>query len=165
MRYLIAVLGVMFTLVGGAVHALDVPSGPVLLTVTGNIQETNAEGRAQFDRAMLEALEWHEVSTYSPYVEGAQLFSGPLMSDVLAMVQAQGSVIMAAALDDYVAQIGFDDAVNHGAILAMESGGRPLSVRQKGPIRVIFPLTAAQAEAKRFFVEMVWQLKSLDIVP
>lgn len=165
MRYLIAVLGVLFTLVGGPVQALDAPNGPVLLTVTGNIQETNADGQAQFDRAMLEAFEWHEVTTYSPYVEGAQVYSGPLMADVLKMVQAQGSVIMAAALDDYVAQIAFDDAVNHGAILAMASGNRPLSVRQKGPIRVIFPLTEAQAEEKRFFVEMVWQLKSLNIVP
>ena len=50
--------------------ALPMPEGPVILSVTGNITTTNAEGRADFDRAMLEALGVTRMTTWTPWTDG-----------------------------------------------------------------------------------------------
>ena len=44
-------------------ESLAPPTGAVLLTVTGEIAHTTAPGRAEFDRAALDALGRHEIKT------------------------------------------------------------------------------------------------------
>ena len=148
-----------------AVQASDLaqPADRVLLTVSGEIAKTNIEQTAQFDRQMLQKLNWTEVVSYTSLTEGPQVFAGPTLSSLLDAVEAKGAKLRATAIDDYSIVIPISDAVEHNVVLALEQNGTPLSVRNKGPIWVIYPVDEAEAESLVFFREMIWQLFKLTV--
>lgn len=147
------------------VSALDVPKGPVLLTVSGGITHTNANGVAEFDREMLEALEWRDIQSFTAFTEGEQEFSGPTLQSLLEAVGAEGSTLQATAIDDYGLEIPVSDANEYSVILAMLHNGKPMRVRDKGPIWVVYPATEEQAPERKFYISMIWQLVSIEVRP
>lgn len=152
---------------GNSAHSetkLPAPSGPVVLSVSGNVAVTNADGRADFDMAMLQALPQTEMRTYTDWTKGEQVFIGPSMKDLLAGVEAEGDVISATALNGYAIQIPVTDLDRHNPIIAILRNGEPMSVRDKGPLWIIYPnedqdtLTPNPNNDKS-----VWQLRGLEI--
>lgn len=143
---------------------LAAPTGPVILTITGKIANTNAPGAAQFDLAMLDALEQRTTTTATPWYEGEQSFSGPLLSAVLDAVGADGTTLKVLALNDYATDIPVDDAKSYPVILASRLAGEELSVRDKGPLFVIYPFDSApQLYNEVYFGRSAWQVKSIEI--
>ena len=69
----------------GTVHsaALAKPEGKVVLTITGRITETNADGAAEFDLAMLEAIGMKSFTTTTPWFDGPVTFEGVPMATLL----------------------------------------------------------------------------------
>lgn len=143
--------------------SLPAPSGSVLLKVTGAIGTHNADEAAVFDRAMLEQLEWVEIETHTSFTTGPQTFSGPTLSSVLAAVGASGKVIRATAVNDYAVDIPVADADLHKVVLAMDMNGKPMRVRDRGPIWVVYPLSEEEAEKQPFDEQMIWQLVQMRI--
>lgn len=143
--------------------ALEAPRTSPVLTVTGDISTTNAQDAALFDRDMLEALEWVEVTTYTSFTEGPQVFSGPTLASLLDLLGVASGTLRATAVNDYSVEIPVADAALHGVILAMDHNGRRMRLRDKGPIWVVYPLTKAEARKKPFDGEMIWQLVRLDV--
>ncbi|THH34254.1 hypothetical protein E4Z66_19270 [Aliishimia ponticola] len=148
-----------------AAHAaqLGVPHGRVLLEVSGQIGNTNGDGVARFDREMLEALDWREVETYTSFTEGLQRFAGPTLASLLEAVAADGTKLHATAINDYYVVIPTGHADEHDVILALDHDGKPMRVRDKGPIWVVYPLEEAEAGEKPFDTEMIWQLNRLSV--
>lgn len=146
-----------------AASGLPHPSGQVVLRVSGAVQHVNADGMAQFDRAMLEGLDWVEVTTFTSFTDGAQSFAGPTLASVLRAVGATGATIRASAINDYTVEIPVAHAETHGVILAMDHNGAAMRVRDKGPIWVVYPLSESEAEKKPFDGEMIWQLVEMRI--
>lgn len=166
-NYLKRLLPLVFvvSLTGAAFASmLSGPTGPVILTVSGSISETNDGEVATFDRAMLEALEWKTIESYTKWTDGATKFSGVELATLLEAVGANGTNMIAAALNDYSVEIKISDAEAHSVLLAMEMNGVEMKIRDKGPIWIIYPQTAEQANEPRFDEKMIWQLKSIEIV-
>lgn len=154
----------MVALVWGPAHALDKPSGRVVLTIEGAISHTNQGPQAQFDMAMLEKLPQHSFSTKTPWYPDAVTFTGPLLRDVLAAVGAKGTAITAIALNDYKTEIPFDDANRHDVIVARLMNNRPMPVREKGPLFIVFPFDAkAELRSELYYNRAAWQLNVLRI--
>ena len=163
LKYFLSAIYAAF--MAGALQASDLarPDGLILLTVSGDISNTNEEQTAQFDRAMLESLDWTEIVSFTSLTEGPQVFAGPTLSSLLDAVGARGTRLRATAIDNYSIVIPAADAAEHNVILAMERNGVPMPVRSKGPIWVIYPLSEADAEKKKFFREMIWHLYRLSV--
>lgn len=142
---------------------LSAPTGPVLLTVSGSITETNDGDVAKFDRAMLETLDWKTIEAHTRWTDGAASFSGASLSAVLDAVGATGKNLIAIALNDYAVEIPVSDALEYNVLLAMEINGEPMKIRDKGPIWIIYPQTEEEANEPRFDEKMIWQLKSIKI--
>lgn len=143
---------------------LPAPTGPVILTITGKIANTNAPGAAQFDLAMLDALEQRTTITVTPWYEGEQSFAGPLLSAVLEAAGADGTTLKVLALNDYATDIPADDATSYPVILASRLDGKELSVRDKGPLFVIYPFDLApQLYNEVYFGRSAWQVKSIEV--
>jgi hypothetical protein len=159
----VAVLGA-FALAGPAIHALDKPTGPVVLTIEGAISQPNNGSQAQFDMAMLEKLPQHSFSTQTPWYPSAVSFTGPLLRDVLAAVGAKGTSITAVALNDYKTEIPVDDAARHDVIIARLMNDRPMRVREKGPLFIVYPFdTKAELRSELYYNRAAWQLNVLRI--
>lgn len=158
----LALLGLMAT--AALAEALPEPDGAVILTVTGSIERTNGDGTARFDLAMLQAMDPVAIETTTIWTEGVQSFRGVPLSRLLAALEAEGEVIAASALNDYMVEIPLADAVEGGPILAFEQNGRLLSVRDKGPLWVIYPYDSVpQYQTETVYVRSIWQLARLEI--
>ncbi|OGA97972.1 MAG: hypothetical protein A3E25_22035 [Burkholderiales bacterium RIFCSPHIGHO2_12_FULL_69_20] len=144
--------------------ALDPPKGKVLLSITGQLTRANAAGRADFDRAMLDALPQHSFTTSTPWYKAPHKFSGPLLRDVLAAAGAQGSTLRAVALNDYKVQIPADDAQRYKVLMATRLDDKPMTLRERGPLFIIYPYDdSADLRSERYYSRSAWQLRRLEV--
>lgn len=148
----------------GVAYSQDKPAGRVVLTISGAVTQPNDGANRSFDMKMLEALPQTTFSTRSPWYGQATSFTGPLMRDVLAAAGAKGTTIVAVALNDYKVEIPFEDAVRHDLILARLMDGKPMPVRDKGPLFVIYPFDAKpELKAEQYYNRSIWQLRQLQV--
>lgn len=163
-RHFLAASAVL-TLVTPAAHALDRPKGRVVLTFTGRIGIRNADRGAEFDMDMLAALPQHSFSTKTPWYPEARKFTGPLLRDVLAAVDAQGKNLRAIALNDYKVDLPVGDALKFNLVLARLMDDKPMPVRDKGPLFIIYPFDADEVlRNERYYSRSAWQLKTIDVL-
>ena len=154
----------MVALAASSVQALEPPTGRVVLTIEGAITQTNQGPQAQFDMKMLEKLPQHSFSTQTPWYPSAVTFTGPLLRDVLAAVGAKGTKITAVALNDYKTEIPADDATRHDVIVARLMNNRPMPIREKGPLFIVYPFdTKAELRSELYYNRAAWQLNALHI--
>ncbi len=144
---------------------LGKPTGDVVLTIDGAIGQANADGRADFDMAMLLAMPAAKISTTTQWTDGVTEFEGVLLKDVFAVVAASGKSIKATALNDYIADLDVETLVNSGAILAYRVNGADISVRDKGPLWIMFPFDEnPQLKAETIYSQSVWQLRKMTFL-
>jgi hypothetical protein len=159
-------LMIALLMLSNSVMANDIgqPTEKVILTVFGNVENTNSEIGAQFDRGMLLGLKQTEIVTKTPWTNGASLFEGPSIKDLLKLVGGNGETIVATALNGYQITIPMNDVNEHTVSLALKRNNKVLSVRQKGPIWVIYPWSdKEELRSNVYYSRSIWQLKSLEI--
>jgi hypothetical protein len=144
--------------------ALEVPAGPVVLTLTGRVRQPNAGAVAQFDMAMLAGLPQSSFTTRTPWYAAARRFTGPLLRDVLALAGASGSLLKVTALNDYRVDVPWADTQRHDLILARLLDGQPMAVRDKGPLFMIYPFDdQPDLRSAVYYSRSAWQLKTIEI--
>lgn len=144
--------------------ALDKPTGPVVLTISGKVAQPNSGQQAVFDMKMLEKLPQKSFTTQTPWYPQPVTFTGPLLRDVLAAAGARGGKITAVALNDYKTEIPFDDVTRHEVIVARLMNDRPMPVREKGPLFIMFPFdTKAELRSETYYNRAAWQLSTLRV--
>ena len=149
--------------VATAAEPLPVPRGPVILTITGAIEQKNAPGEARFDREMLESLGMASFTTSSQVSKTPQKFEGIPLRAVLQRVGANGKAMHAVALNAYEISIPFED-LRFEPILATHVDGQLLTMRDKGPLWIAYPRDAHRVlEDVRYDSRWVWQLHRLLI--
>jgi hypothetical protein len=140
------------------------PVGPVILTITGNIQGFGSGPVVRLDRAMLEALGTTKLKTTTVWTSGEVVFEGVLVREVLDALGAQGREVVATALNDYVATLPLQELYQYPVMLAFKMNGQYLHVKDKGPLWIVYPrdqfpeLRNSMTDKK-----WVWQLKELEV--
>ncbi len=160
------VAGLALIALAGAAGAGDLgrPAGKVILTISGNIENTNAGERAEFDRTMLEALGISELTVETAWTDGRPTFSGVLGSRILDAVGARGDEIVARAINDYQVTIPISDLRRYPILFALKQDGRYMRVRDQGPIWVIYPReTYPELDNEETKHKWIWQLSSIHI--
>ena len=157
-------LAAVVSLATPAHSELPEPTDRVILIVSGQIQEANNEGRAEFDRAMLEQLGVEKLSTRTPWTDGERQFVGVPFARLLDSVGATGSSVRAVAANDYSVDIPFASLRNADAFLAMSMDGKRLRLRNKGPLWIVFPWSQRpELDHAEMHGYAVWQLQSLHV--
>lgn len=150
--------------VAQSVEPLPAPEGPVILLVSGNIGVTNTEEGAAFDRQMLHELGLTEIKTTTPWTDGVPVFKGVLARTLFERVAAQGTTVMASALNDYTVEIPMGDFEDYDVLLATEMNGEEMPVSTKGPIWIVYPRDDEPLlQDRRLHDRWVWQLKALRV--
>ena len=144
--------------------AQDAPAGKVILSMTGNVQKRPGSESIDFDLAMLEKLPQHSFSTRTPWFSQPRKFTGVLLQDLLASVGGKGSTLRAMALNDYRVELPDEDWALHGAMVAYLLDDKPMPVRDKGPLVIIYPFDdRRELRTALHYSRAVWQLRSLDL--
>lgn len=105
-----------------------------------------------------------EVRTSTPWTEGMQTFVGVTGAKLVQTLKADGKEVATAALDDYRIVIPFDVFASDTLLIAYERNGKPMSVREKGPLWVIFPFDSDRkylSDTYRSYA--IWSLKQIEI--
>ncbi|WP_418025678.1 molybdopterin-dependent oxidoreductase (plasmid) [Paracoccus sp. TD-10] len=136
-----------------------------MLTITepsGRVRELEDEDIA--------ALPWHQIATRIRWTEGVQTFRGPFLRDVLtgggmSRSDLAGRKLLVKALNDYGIVLPAGDAWDYAPILAREMNGKPMRVRDKGPLWLVYPRDQ-RPELQRAVMDerWVWQLFEITIL-
>ena len=157
-------IALLLSAVASTAAALEVPDDRVLLSVDGDIQTTNRGRKAVFDGQMLESLAGRTINTGTPWHDGENTFRGPLARSVLEAVGAQGESVIASALNDYAAEIPISDFERYDVILATHMNGERMTVRDRGPIFVIYPFDDNPSlHQEAIYGRSVWQVNELTV--
>jgi hypothetical protein len=146
----------------GAGRAQPAPqSGEPVLVISGKVA---APQGVQLDMAALERLPQHSFTTSTPWTRAPQTFTGPLLRDVLRQAGAHGASLHATALNDYKVAIPAEDAQREDVIVALRIDGKPIPVRERGPLFVIYPFDSKpQLQSQRYYERSIWQLKAIRV--
>ena len=137
-----------------------------VLTVT----ISNAEGETsivEYSADQLLSLESTEIVTTNDYVDHEATFTGPRISTLLAAAKiGTDSMIRATALNDYSVEIPAEDILDYDVIIAVLMDGEPMSVRDKGPYWVIYPMNEnPELKEAQYNDRLIWQLASIEVIP
>lgn len=132
----------------------------VVLTVTDSSKSTVKH----FDLRTLENLPQHAFTTMTPWSDQPIRFSGPLLRDVLTAKSTNGQNIRATAINDYRINIPIQDTERFDMIVATRMNGERMSVRDKGPLFVVYPFDSLpELQHARYYERSIWQLKSIEV--
>ena len=143
---------------------IPTPFGDVILTITGDISNTNVGNTVQFDMNTLEKLGLVSYEVNDPWLLEQVTYTGVLLSDLLKVVDASDSMteVFASALDGYEIPIPVSEIEDWPVLIATQSNGSHMSIENSGPTRIIFPYDSHNdiTDARNM---SVWNLESLDI--
>lgn len=146
-------------------QSLEPPVEQVILTVTGAIEVTNGPDSASFDLPMLKNLGSEQVVTTTIWTEGSQTFTGVPLHVLLETVGVSEGSIRATAVNDYNVEIPMEDAVPGGALIAYENNGAPMSLRDKGPLWIIYPYDSKKEyQSEMIYSRSIWQLDRIEVL-
>ena len=163
---LLAILSITSTIATASeAHAAQPePTGEVLLTISGDIDKSNGDGGARFDRAMLEALPAVTFRTSTIWTEGVSEFTGVSLHDLMSAVGVTEGKLAATAINDYAVEIPLSDATENGPIVAYEMNGAPMSVRSKGPLWIVYPFDSnPKYQTEVIYSRSIWQLDRIVV--
>jgi hypothetical protein len=147
-----------------AATPLAQPSGEIILTVTGRIGIDNGGGQARLDRELLLGMGTSELTTSTPFTDGVSTFVGVLASRLLDRLEATGTELRTLALNDYQVTIPIPEVREFPILLALDRDGHPLSVRERGPLWVIYPWTQHPDLDDRLRRQRsIWQLTRIEV--
>ena len=92
-------------------------------------------------------------------------FSGPSLKSVLASSGAgQGNIVM-TAVNDYSVEMPQDIVSDELPIIANRMNGEPFSVRDKGPLWVVFPYDSdTELQQELIYSYSIWQLNRIEVL-
>jgi hypothetical protein len=136
-------------------------SDPIILTIDGKI----AGGvPLDFTSAQLEAIGSATITTSTPWHDGTPSFEGVPMSALLAHVGATGDEAEVLALNNYRTTIPLADFSEYPVILALQQDGEYMTVRNKGPLFIIYPFDDfEELRADLYYSRSAWQVRSITI--
>lgn len=132
-------------------------TGPVILTVTGNVANPNrgpldafedaifAHLDVKFDKAFtftladLKALPQRTVTVRYEGWPRDVTATGPEIGEVLKAAGAEGAKVLVQAVDGYAPEFTREDIARGKLVLAVEADGKPLGLGGRGPLWLLGP--------------------------
>lgn len=140
------------------------PVGEVVLTIDGNLGPDTPSGGYVLDMAGLLSLPATSFETTTIWTDGVQKFTGVSMRQLLDMVGAEGTIVLAEALNGYVIEIPIADLDQDAPILAYHLNGEEFSRRDKGPLWIVYPYDLEEKyKSELTYANSVWQLQKLTV--
>jgi len=125
-----------------------------------------ADGQTiELSRDAFDELETSEIKTGTNWTDGVSTFVGPLARDVIELIDNDGvETVSAVAANDYAVEIPISDFEKYNVILATEMDGKRLTLRDKGPIWIVYPRDDhPELDEPLFHGRWIWQLIRLDL--
>lgn len=114
----------------------------------------------------IKAMPEIEILTSTIWTKGVHSFKGISLHALLEKASVTGSSLRATAANNYSVQIPISDVVENGPIVAYEMDGKALTIRDKGPLWIIYPYDHdPKYQTEAIYSRSIWQLVAIEIVP
>ncbi|MEZ8466385.1 hypothetical protein AB6D04_19135 [Vibrio splendidus] len=119
----------------------------------------------QFSREQLLLLPQKEITTSLPWLDGELVYSGVALQTVLETKDLpMTSQVTFVALNDYKIAVPKEDFDDYQPIIAIKQNGQFMSVREKGPYWLIYPLSSTpDIDNTDFHAKMIWQIRDIHL--
>lgn len=118
----------------------------------------------EFTLPQLRAIGEVEVSTSTIWTEGEQSFVGVPLHSLMAGLGIDEGVVTAAAVNDYAVTIPMAEVEAHAPIIAFERNGEEMSLRDKGPLWVVYPYDSDPSyRTEEVYARSIWQLNRIAV--
>jgi len=136
-------------------------AGDIILTITGL---TGEHKTIDYSLSDIEAMNPIDIVTSTPWTIGQIRFTGVPLSQFLHG-QDSGTLRM-VALNDFIQNMPVADIDTLSPIIAFAINGERMSVRDKGPLWMIYPFDSdVELQTETFYARSVWQLRELHLLP
>jgi hypothetical protein len=122
-------------------ESIPAPTGEVVLTIDGKINQTNVKNTLQLDMATLEKIGVVQYDVNDPFVKEKITYSGVLLSEILkaAGADASATTLTLRALDDYSTDMNIADADKWPILVATRANDEYMAIDKNGPLISVFP--------------------------
>ena len=143
--------------------ALAAAAEEVLLVV--DVKGDGSDLRSMTD-ADLQALPQVEFTTSTIWTTDPVTFAGPTLAAVLESVGAADGALSMVAVNDYKVQMPRGVVAQDAPIIATRLNGEPFTIRNKGPLWLVFPFDSSTAyQTEEVYSYSIWQLTRIAVVP
>ncbi len=147
--------------VAAALGAAPAMAAEAVLAVGGEIRD---KAERLMTRSEIEALGVVQITTTTPWHDGAVTFDGVPMTRLMDAIGAAGSTAVVVALNDYTTEIPVSDFERFEPILAYKQDGRYMEVANKGPFFIIYPYDDnPELQSEIYYSRSAWQVRSIEI--
>jgi len=132
-----------------------------VLTFSGDV----SSDALSFSDADLLELPQVSFETSTLWTEGVQEFSGPSLKSVLEATNAGEGNLLMSAVNDYSVEMPQDIITDDFPIIANRIDGEPFSVRDKGPLWIVFPYDSDRSlQQELVYSYSIWQLNRIEVL-
>ncbi|MDA0151422.1 hypothetical protein OH460_03780 [Vibrio sp. Makdt] len=119
----------------------------------------------EMTREQLLLLPQTEIKTVLPWAEGESVYSGVTLQAILETMDLSISpLVTIVALNDYKVAVPKEDFDDYQPIIAIKQNGEFMSVRDKGPYWLIYPLSSQpDINNTDFHAKMIWQIRDIHL--
>jgi hypothetical protein len=129
------------------------------------VNDTTDGRSVTFTMDDLLALPQTSFQTSTIWTDGVNTFSGPTLAAVLEAADMPFHNLRVSAINDYNVDFPAAEIKDATPILTVLINDAPFSVREKGPIWMLFPFDDNVAlRTEDFFTLSVWQLIQIDVL-
>lgn len=133
---------------------------PVILTVSGVGEQI------EYTLADLMELGSDTFETATIWTVGVKEFTGVSLARLIEELGITEGRLMAQAINDYAVEVPLEDGVENGPIIAYMMDGEPMSVRDKGPLWLVYPFDLNPAyRSEVIYSRSIWQLDRIEVLP
>lgn len=135
------------------------PPDPALLTVA-----TDEGHEHSLSLGELDALPQSGFTTTTIWTDGPQAFRGVMILDLLSELGESGSRLTLVAANGYRVERAAEELQLEGALLAYRRNGATMSLREKGPVWLVYDYDADPAyRTEVTYANSIWQLDRIEI--
>lgn len=157
----------------GLVCALSIiaPSGSLnagtdaAVLVLVNPKIAGVHGQIAFSLADLRSMEQRTIRTGNDFVDGIAEFRGPEAFALIDLIGRAGADrVRMTAWNDYSVEFGLEEIERYRPVLALSVNGRQLTMRDRGPVWLMFPVDEHdELQDPSFNNKMIWQLRTIEL--
>lgn len=120
-------------------------------------------GTVTFTMEQLRQYPQIALKTTTPWTDGEQRFVGVALHKVLGEVSSS-DMLSLRAVNDYVVNMPASDISADFPVVAYERNGSAMSVRDKGPLWLIYPFDSKpEFRTETIFSRSIWQLVEITV--
>lgn len=147
-----------------ALAAMMVPAANVTRAEDVLLTISHPNGVTTLTDADLSALPQVVFRSKTQWTDGIITFEGPSLQTVLSSTGITGGEIKLTAVNDYSVSIPWSAIEENFPVVANRMNGEPFSVREKGPLWLVFPYDADEEyRTEQIFSYSVWQLDRISM--